>query len=276
MATSFHADFRVSLRSLRDRVRRAGFFDHPGGLPLVSHGQGDQENLRPGSSHQRGIGRANQLRRGDAPPELLRRRSVPPELTRIARLEKALAGRAPRTVHDPNRRLAAVAVVFGPDPDSVLLIRRAEREGDRWSGQMAFPGGRWSPDDRDLQVTAQRETREEVGVDLSSARLLGQLDDSAPRSSNLPPVIVRPFVFVLAERVPLAANHEVASARWVSLDQLMAEAVYRPFDFEAAGVRMRFPGYHLAEGVVWGMTERILTPVLEILGFAPPRDFIIP
>ena len=40
---------------------------------------------------------------------------------------------------------------------------------------------------------------------------------------------------------------------------------------DTAEVRMRFPGYHLAEGVVWGMTERILTPVLELLGFAPPR-----
>jgi hypothetical protein len=26
---------------------------------------------------------------------------------------------------------------------------------------------------------------------------------------------------------------------------------------------MRFPGYRLPEGIVWGMTERILTPFLR-------------
>jgi 8-oxo-dGTP pyrophosphatase MutT (NUDIX family) len=186
-------------------------------------------------------------------------------LSRIARVAEALAARAPRTVTDSTRALAAVDLVFVPDPDAILLIRRAEREGDRWSGQMAFPGGRWSPEDHDLLATARRETAEEVGVDLAAARLLGRLDDSAPRSPTLPPIIVTPFVFALDRRQPLSPNHEVAGALWAPLESLLAPGVYRPFHYEALGTRMSFPGYHLDEGTVWGMTERILTPLLELL-----------
>jgi 8-oxo-dGTP pyrophosphatase MutT (NUDIX family) len=186
-------------------------------------------------------------------------------LTRLARLERTLASRVPRTVEDPTRALAAVAVIVAPDPASLLLIRRAERPGDRWSGQMAFPGGRWSADDPDLVTTARRETLEEVGVDVTDGRLVGQLDDCAPRTPSLPPITVTPFIFALDARAELVPNHEVAAAVWVPLDGLLAPGVYRPFEFETHGVRMLFPGYHLEVGVVWGMTERILTPLLDLL-----------
>ncbi len=192
-------------------------------------------------------------------------------LSRIQSLAGALASRSAIRVDDPARKLAAVAVVLVPDPDpgSVLLIRRSEREGDRWSGQMAFPGGRWSPDDPDLLTTAQRETFEEVGVDLKGARWLGSLDDIAPRTPTLPPVIVRPYVFVAAAEAPLRLNHEVAAAAWIELTELTAPGIYRPFEFDVLGTKVLLPGYHLTQGVVWGMTERILTPLLGMLGLAP-------
>ena len=194
---------------------------------------------------------------------------LPPTLSRIARLKTILSDASPQIVADPSRKLAAVALIFVPDPDSILVIKRAERAGDRWSGQMAFPGGRWDPADDDLVTTARRETWEEVGVDLASAEFLGRLDDSAPRSASLPPVTVAPFVFALPRRRPLVPNGEVAAAYWVSLDQLVAPDVYRPYQYRASGLTMTFPGYHLDAGVIWGMTERILTPLLSQIGLSP-------
>lgn len=186
-------------------------------------------------------------------------------LSAIDRLRRNLAARTPETVEDPSRSPAAVAVVLAESPVSLLLIRRAEREGDRWSGQMAFPGGRWSPGDPGLLDTARRETHEEVGLDLASAEVLGALDDIAPRTPTLPPVIVRPFVFRLDRPSFLHPNHEVAHAAWIGIDRLTDAAVYRDYRYPVAGATLVFPGYHLDEGVVWGMTERILTPLLHIL-----------
>jgi 8-oxo-dGTP pyrophosphatase MutT (NUDIX family) len=149
----------------------------------------------------------------------------------------------------------------------VLLIRRAERAGDPWSGQVAFPGGRQDPGDPDLLATAMRETREETGVDLARAERLGVLDDLVPTTPTLPPVLVRPFVFALSERPALAAEQgEVARAFWVALARLAARGARQDLVLMVRGVERTFPAYRVGADVIWGLTERILTPFMRLLG----------
>lgn len=187
-----------------------------------------------------------------------------PALSRLPGLIARLATLTPRTEDLPDRPKAAVAVVLAPNPDSVLLIRRAERTEDRWSGQLAFPGGRWEPGDADLAATARRETREEVGLDLSGRAVLGVLDDLAPRTPVLPPILVRPYVFGLQERRELQTNQEVAGAWWVPLHSFLGEGKPGPVEFPRYGTLVRSVGYRLDIGVLWGMSERILTPLLSL------------
>ena len=186
-------------------------------------------------------------------------------MSRIPRLAERLMARRPARIDQPDRPQAAVAVILTPDPDSVLLIRRADREGDRWSGQLAFPGGRWSPGDTDLFDTARRETREEVGVELDTRTLIGALDDLAPRTSVLPPILVRPFVFAHSGRHTLELGPEVALAWWLPLDTLLTPGVYGPVEFVRYGTLVRTMGYRLDAGILWGMSERILTPLVRLL-----------
>ena len=160
---------------------------------------------------------------------------------------------------------AAVAVVLAPEPDALLLIRRAERVGDPWSGHMALPGGRQDPADPDLFSTAVRETVEEVGLALGRAQLFGSLDDVVPRTPVLPPIAVRPFVFGLAHRPLLSLNPEVAAARWVPLDLLLHPETYNSVELEVRGENRVFPAYRVDDSIVWGMTERIVTHLLTHL-----------
>ncbi len=167
-------------------------------------------------------------------------------------------------VTDP--QMAAVAVILAPSPDSILLIRRAEREDDPWSGHIGLPGGRLDPTDADLCVTAMRETVEEVGCTLSREQLLGTLDDVWPGKPVPRVIVVRPFVFGIAERPDLAPNREVADAFWVPLGELRDPAIYRNSSFRVRGEERLFPVYHLGpRDLVWGLTERILTSLLELL-----------
>ena len=53
------------------------------------------------------------------------------------------------------------------DPE-LLCIKRAPRVGDRWTGHVALPGGKRDPEDPEDVAVAIRETREEVGLDISS------------------------------------------------------------------------------------------------------------
>lgn len=161
--------------------------------------------------------------------------------------------------------LASVALILGPDPDSILLIRRAERFGDPWSGHMALPGGRLDEADEDLLATAIRETREEVGLELRRESLLGQLPDVAPRSRSLTAMLVRPFVFGLGDRPDPRPNHEVAFAQWAGVDHLRHSGTRQDVTIEVMGVPRVVPAYLHDDNVVWGMTERVLTSLFELL-----------
>jgi 8-oxo-dGTP pyrophosphatase MutT (NUDIX family) len=159
---------------------------------------------------------------------------------------------------------AAVAVVLAPQPDgrpSVLLIRRAERDGDPWSGHMALPGGRRDAADADLLATATRETREEVAVVLERAHLLGELDDLRPLSAPRR-ILVRPFVFGIASQPRTVASSEVAGLAWAGLDELVASA--GSTDVMHLGALRTMPCYRVGADVVWGMTQRILEPFLAL------------
>jgi 8-oxo-dGTP pyrophosphatase MutT (NUDIX family) len=163
---------------------------------------------------------------------------------------------------EPGLFWASVALILTPEPDSVLVIRRAHREGDPWSGHMALPGGRREPGDDDLVDTAVRETSEEVGVRLPRTALLGVLDDVNPRTRTLPPIAVRPHVFRLVRRPDLTLNPEVAAATWLPLRDLRDQ--WQPaVQVEVAGTPRSTPAFVTPVGVVWGMTERILRDLLD-------------
>ena len=163
---------------------------------------------------------------------------------------------------------AAVAIMLrdGDQGEGLeaLFIHRAERAGDTWSGQIAFPGGRREPTDLDLRATAIRETQEEVGVDLTGAEALGVLDDMYPRTPVLPPVFVRPFVFGVAERPPITLSNEVQDAFWVSFRALAEPGVQRDVTIHHRGISRVMPAYVVGNHTIWGMTERILSNLLSL------------
>ncbi len=191
-----------------------------------------------------------------------------PRLITLAAARRALRDHRPEPVDAPEARPAAVALVLLEDAHGLeaLFIRRAERADDPWSGQVALPGGRREPADPDLLATAIRETREETGVDLTPAERLGVLGDLHPRTPTLPPVVVRPFVFALTARPALVSSVEVQRAFWLPLERLSAPGVRREMTLTVGGTVRTFPAYLIDDELIWGMTERILTPFLQLVG----------
>lgn len=173
----------------------------------------------------------------------------------------------------PDQREAAVAVVLVPGAGGsldLLLIKRAEHEGDPWSGQIALPGGRRDAQDPDLLTTAIRETDEETGVRLLPGSRVGQLDDLSPVSRHLPQLVVRPYVFYLPTKPAVTPSDEVALHLWVSCDALVAHRSEETLIIR--GEPWRVPGYRVGPHFLWGMTERILSPFLELVRRQPMAD----
>lgn len=158
---------------------------------------------------------------------------------------------------------AGVAVIVKDDPArEVLLIRRAERPGDPWSGQVALPGGRVEPLDSSFRETAVRETLEEVGLDLGSARFAGYLGAFQARTRS---ILVVPSLFLLSASRELRPNAEVSSYRWVPFADLLAEETRTSYRLEWGGRQREFPALDLDDYLVWGLTERILTTLADSL-----------
>lgn len=168
----------------------------------------------------------------------------------------------------PARAAVALAFRIGREGDPELLfIQRAERTGDPWSGQIAFPGGRWSPNDESLRATAIRETLEETGIDLTSRGVvIGTLDELRPRTPTLPPVIVTPFVAIAEPDLDPVLSEEVAAAFWIPLERLRHPDVERESEVQVRGATWRVPSYVIEQRVVWGMTERLLRQLLALIG----------
>lgn len=186
---------------------------------------------------------------------------------RLDLLRHALAARpAYAAERRPELREAAVALLLRPREQlEVLLIRRAERERDPWSGHVALPGGRRDAADQDLLDTALRETEEEIGVPRRLARLLGRLDDLAPRSPRLPPLIIAPWVLAVPpETEAMPDAREVDAAIWVPLDALRSEQAISEILIHAGDDALRFPSLVYREYVVWGLTHQILTQFLDL------------
>jgi 8-oxo-dGTP pyrophosphatase MutT (NUDIX family) len=184
----------------------------------------------------------------------------------FAGIKDVLSTRTPRRVEKPGVMETAVALILAPGARGLeaLFIRRAEREGDPWSGHIALPGGRRDPGDADRLATAVRETAEEVGVALNASCLLGALDDLHPSTPRLPALVISPYAFGLPARPATRLSDEVSGVIWLPLSELRAcagKAVIR-----VQGADREVDCFRTDDLVIWGLTYRIVTGFLPLLG----------
>lgn len=196
--------------------------------------------------------------------------SSEPTAARVAQIAAAVRRHAPTLApREPPYFEAAVALVLRPAPGGdveLLFIRRATREGDPWSGQIALPGGRYDTADESLETTAVRETQEETSIDIrGSGELLGAIDELRPLSPHLPRVIVRPYVATVGRDAAVVPSDEVAGYFWAPLGHILDPGSARDTEIIVRDFPVRWPAIHFDEHVIWGMTERILRSFGEVI-----------
>jgi 8-oxo-dGTP pyrophosphatase MutT (NUDIX family) len=161
---------------------------------------------------------------------------------------------------------AAILVPFVPEVDGwhLLFIRRADQAGDPHSGQVAFPGGRFEPADRDAVACALRETAEEIGLPPQDITVVGGLE--LQRTHLGYPVV--PVVGVSRWPRPIRLDHaEVADWFTVPVHWLADRSNLEPIEYGLAdGSRTQVEGFRDYRGqVIWGLTARVVLATLAQL-----------
>ena len=177
--------------------------------------------------------------------------------------------REPARIEEPVATRAAVAAILRGEEENLelLFMRRAEQEGDPWSGHISFPGGRAEPGKEDPLQTAVRETEEETGIDLGrDAELLGPLDEIRAMARGRPvDLSIAPFVFRLLKSVNGTPNHEVVSLHWLPLARLLDEECRSTMEYEHEGTTLEAPCLRIDELVIWGLTYRMFDNLRQLV-----------
>jgi 8-oxo-dGTP pyrophosphatase MutT (NUDIX family) len=153
-----------------------------------------------------------------------------------------------------------------PVPAAVLiaLVRRAEgisilyteRSPDlrAHSGQIAFPGGKVDPTDRDAADAALREASEEVALQRADARVLGYL----PLYFTGTNYLITPVVAVVEPSAPFLPNPgEVRSVFEVPLGYLQDPGSYSTFRISRNGKQHSTWQIEHSGLVIWGITANL-------------------
>lgn len=165
---------------------------------------------------------------------------------------------------------AAVAIIVQDRPalgTAFLMIQRAEREGDPWSGQMAFPGGKHDSDDKHITHTALREIQEELDVASHSLQRIGRLSDILARPYRIEqkPMVVSPLLFRAIGELEFCPNEEVADVLWVPISYFMDASHRQVLSWNKFGRQMQLPCYYYQDKKIWGLSLMMIDEFLREL-----------
>ncbi len=184
-----------------------------------------------------------------------------------AQSRMAPPGRAPFAAPEVAPRQAGVLLLLYPRDGALhfVLTRRADRLGNH-GGQISLPGGRRELGDADFVATALREGREELGIALDEAELLGALTALYVPPSNF---IIHPAVAYAPTRPDFRPNaNEVAEVIEVPLCDLLDPtrqgAELRPL-VSLGGALGMTPHYQFGAHKVWGATAMVLSEFEALL-----------
>lgn len=159
------------------------------------------------------------------------------------------AGTAPSSV---------LIIIFDHDPK--ILMTKKSSHLKIHAGEIAFPGGKADAGDADLLDTALRESREELGIDVSRQQIVGQLEPVRTLNSNF---TIVPFVSILDELPEVRCNAEVEQVLRIPAGPFL-QTLQKDPDPEHNRIQEMYT-FTFGDHLVWGASSRMLKQVADRL-----------
>jgi len=180
------------------------------------------------------------------------------------KIARILSQREKKTIGDEGLIPSAVLVPLYEDGGEyhILFTKRTEKVASH-RGQVSFPGGTYDERDGDLEVTALRESFEEIGLMIQDVEILGELDDEVSMSNY----VMSPFVADIPYPYEFKINEdEIDEIFGVPISTLLDRNNFREEEAQVLGGRSFARYFFQYRGhVIWGATARILKHFLDLV-----------
>src|SRR5437588_445371 len=161
---------------------------------------------------------------------------------------------------EPRHASVAILIAGAREDPSICFIKRAKWERDPWSEHIAFPGGSRAAGEDALQ-TLRREVDEEIGWTVDDHQQPVQLPQLRIRLAGRERLLLLDaFVYrVEGARPVLRCGPEVESAFWIPVAELWSFNNLHHHTLDDGGETLVYPAIRTSEGIIFGITLRVLT-----------------
>lgn len=156
-------------------------------------------------------------------------------------------------------KLSSVLIIIYNNPPKILMTKKSSHLKIH-AGEIAFPGGKYEDDDADLLCTALRETREELGLNISRSEVIGQLIPVRTLNSNF---TIVPFVSVLRSLPKITCNLEVEQVLHIPVDRFLK--TLRDDPDPTHNIIQEMYTFTFEGHLIWGASARILKQIFDKL-----------
>ncbi|MEX1052911.1 MAG: CoA pyrophosphatase [Nitrosopumilaceae archaeon] len=178
----------------------------------------------------------------------------------IETLKKALVSKIlPEAKQNGQTKLAAVLVVIYGSESTIIMTQRPKTM-NLHAGEISFPGGTWKQDDMDLLVTALREAKEEINLDISRQQIIGQLRTVTTLNSGF---TIIPFVTIQSDIPKLKPNSEIEEILHIPLFPLL-KTIEDDRDPSHKSIQEMYT-FRYQNKLIWGASARILKQMINLL-----------
>lgn len=166
-------------------------------------------------------------------------------------------------IQNPEHKSGSVLLLLFNEKDTAKFIMIERTDVGVHSGQVGLPGGKFETSDETLVATALRETNEEIGVDINSVSMIGQLSELYIPVSKYR---VQPFVGFVHSKPQLNPNpEEVKSVIIADAGDFLNDSIVSRKEFKTSYGLLEAPYYAYGNFEIWGATSMILSEFIFLL-----------